>query len=113
MTVAKGAIHMSARTLIRLAVVLSVGGFATAALAASADDFKTAYAKAEAADKQAAAIKNQWTTTEQTLKAAKKAADAGKFDDAIKLAEHAEALATASVAQAKEQEKLWPNAVLH
>ena len=37
---------MRTRALIRLAVVLSVGGFATAALAATADDLKAAYAKA-------------------------------------------------------------------
>jgi hypothetical protein len=99
-------------TLIRIALVLSVAGFATAALAASADDFKAVYAKAEAANKQAGALKNQWTTTASELKAAKKAADAGKFDDAVKLAQQAEALANASIAQAKEQEKLWPEAVV-
>ena len=100
------------RTLIRLAVILSVGGFATAALAASADDYKAAYAKAEAAIKQAHALKNEWTTTAQQMKAAKKAADAGKFDEAVKHANEAEALANASVAQAKEQEKIWKDAVI-
>jgi hypothetical protein len=99
-------------TLIRIALVLSVAGFATAALAAPADDFKAAYAKAEAANKQAGALKNQWTTTGAALKKAKAAADAGKFDDAVKLAQQAEALANASIAQAKEQEKLWPEAVV-
>ena len=103
---------MRTRTLIRLAVVLSVAGFASAALAASADDFKAAYGKAEAAEKGAAAVKNRWTATEATLKKAKAAADAGKFDDAVKMAQHAEALANASTAQAKEQEKLWPEAVI-
>jgi hypothetical protein len=100
------------RTLIRLAVILSVSGFATAALAASADDFKAAYTKAEAAIKQAHALKNEWTTTAGALKAAKKAADAGKFDEAVKHAQEAEALANASTAQAKEQEKLWKDAVI-
>jgi hypothetical protein len=99
-------------TLIRIALVLSVAGFATAALAASADDFKAAYAKAEAANKQAGALKNQWTTTASELKAAKKAADAGKFDDGVKLAQQAEALANASIAQAEEQKKLWVDAVV-
>jgi len=100
------------RNLIRLAVVLAVGGFATAALAASADDFKAAYAKAEAASKQAHALKNEWTTTGKELKAAKAAADAGKFDEAVKHAQEAEALAKASVAQSEEQKKLWPEAVV-
>ena len=103
---------MHTRVLIRLAVLLSVGGFATAAFAASADDFKAAYAKAEAAIKQAHALKNEWTTTGAAMKAAEKAADAGKFDDAVKHAEQAEALAKASIAQAQEQKKLWKNAVI-
>ena len=97
---------------IRIAVILSVVGFATAALAASADDFKAAYAKAEAAMKHAHALKNEWTTTGAALKAAKAAADFGKFDEAVAHAQQAEALANASIAQAKEQEKLWPEVVV-
>jgi hypothetical protein len=103
---------MRARLLIQLAVILSVGGFAAAALAASADDFKGAYEKAEAANKKAGAMKNQWTTTAKVLKAAKKAADEGKFDEAVKHAEQAEALANASIAQAEEQKKIWKDAVV-
>ena len=103
---------MRTRVLIRLAIILSVAGMTTAAFAASADDFKAAYSKAEAAAKQAVKMKTAWTTTGKELKAAKKAADAGKFDDAVKLANQAEALAEASIAQAKEQEKLWPEAVI-
>ena len=64
---------MRTRALIRLAVIVSVAGFATAAFAASADDFKAAYAKAEAASKEAAKLKTQWTTTTKALKAAEKA----------------------------------------
>jgi len=104
---------MRTRILVRLAVLLSLGGFATAAMAASADDFKAAAAKAEAAMKQANALKNQWTTTVDAMKAAKKAADAGKFDEAVKHAHEAEALANASVAQAKEQATAWHDAVVH
>jgi hypothetical protein len=97
--------HM--RALSRLVVVLTATGLATAALAASA-----AYAKAEAAENQAAALKNQWTTTDTELKAAKKAADVGNFGEAIKHAQEAEALANASIAQAKEQATAWKNAVI-
>ncbi len=100
------------RKLIQVAVILSVAAFATAAFAASADDSNAAIAKAEAANKQAGAIKNQWTTTGQAIAAAKKAAEAGKFDDAVKLAQHAEELANASIAQAKEQETAWTKAVV-
>jgi hypothetical protein len=103
---------MRTRALIRLAVILLVGGLATAAMAASAEDFQAAYAKAEVANKQAGALKNQWTYTERELKAAKAAADAGKFDDAVKLAERAEALANASIAQAKEQATAWTQAIV-
>jgi hypothetical protein len=108
---------MRIRALIRLAVVLSVAGLTTAALttktlAASADDFKAALAKAEAANKQAGALKNQWTTTEKELKAAHKAAASGNFDEAVKHANQAEALANASIAQAKAEETAWTEAVI-
>jgi len=103
---------MRTRTLIRLAVIASVFGFATASFAASEEDFTAAYAKAEAADKEAVALKTQWTTAAGELKKAKAAATAGKFDDAVKAAEEAEALSKASIAQAKEEQKLWPEAVV-
>jgi len=103
---------MHTRTLIRLAIVLSLGVFTTTAFAASADDFKAAYAKAEAANKQAGALKNQWTSTADELKKAKAAADAGKFDDAVKLAQEAEALAKSSIDQAQQQKTLWTGAVV-
>ena len=54
-----------------LAAVLLIAG-AMPARAASEADFKAAYAAAEAAEKEAGALRNQWTTTEATLAAAKK-----------------------------------------
>jgi hypothetical protein len=98
--------------MIGLAMVLSFAGFATAALAASADDFKAALAKAEAANKQAGDLKNQWTTAAQELKAAQAAAAAGNYDEAVKDAQQAEALAEASIAQAKQQAAVWKQAVV-
>jgi hypothetical protein len=103
---------MRTRLLIHLAVILIVGGFVTAAFAASADDFKAAYAKAEATSKQALSMKTGWLTTTNELKAAKKAADAGKFDEAVKHAQQAEALANASIAQANDEEKNWMKAAI-
>ncbi len=103
---------MRTHFLIQAAVVLSVVSASGAALAANADDFKAALAKAQSADKQAGEIKNQWTTTASAITAAEKAAAEGKFDDAVKLAEHAEALANASIAQAKEQATAWSKAVV-
>ena len=103
---------MRARALIHVAVFLSVGALATSALAASADDFKAALAKAEAANKQAADTQEPVDHNGPAIAAAKKAADAGKFDEAVAHAQQAEALANGSIAQAKEQEKLWPDAVI-
>jgi hypothetical protein len=87
---------------------------APAAQAASTQaDFDAAYAVAQSVEKGAGALKNQWTTTEQVLTAAKKAAAAGDFDSAIDQAKQAEALAKASIAQAKEQDSAWRQAVIH
>jgi predicted nucleic acid-binding Zn-ribbon protein len=77
------------------------------ALAASEADFKTAYAAAETANKEAAALRNQWTTTASTLAAAKKAADSGDFDTAVASAKEAEALAKASIFQATSEKERW------
>jgi hypothetical protein len=99
--------------LIGFVLVLSIVGLASASWAASAGDFKAAVAKAEAANKQAAALKNQWTTTADALKAAQAAAAAGHYDQAVKDAQQAEALANASIAQAKEQATAWKQAVIH
>jgi hypothetical protein len=77
------------------------------ALAASEDDFKTAYAAAETAEKEAGQLRNQWTTTEAALAAAKKAAANGDFDKAIASSREAEALAKASIFQATSEKERW------
>jgi hypothetical protein len=105
--------NMRRHAVLGLALVASIAGLTTAAAAASADDFKAAYTKAEAAEKQAAALKNQWTTTEAELKAAQAAAKSGNYDEAAKRAQQAEALADASIAQAKEQATAWTQAIIH
>jgi erythromycin esterase-like protein len=76
-------------------------------------DFAGALASAQAAEAEAGALKNQWTPTEDALAAAKKAAAAGDFDTAVREARRAEALAKASIAQAKEQQEAWKAAVIH
>lgn len=103
---------MCRRAAIGLAIAVALGGPASAA-AAPADDFNAAYAKAEAAEQQAGALKNQWTTTQAELKSAQTAAKAGNYDEAVKDAQQAEALANASIAQAKEQATIWTRAVIH
>jgi hypothetical protein len=86
---------------------------ATAAQAASTQaDFDTAFATAQAAEKEAGTLKNQWIPTEQALAAAKKAAAAGDFDAAVSQATQAEALAKASIAQSKEQDTAWKAGII-
>lgn len=85
---------------------------AVAQAASTEADFKTALAAAETAEQEAGALKNQWIPTEQALAAAKKAAAAGNFDAAVTQAKQAEALAKASIAQAKEQQSAWRAGVI-
>ena len=89
-----------------LASLLLIAGSASA-FAATEADYKAAYAAAEAANKEAGSLRNQWTTTASTLAAAKKAADAGDFDKAVEASKEAEALAKASIYQAKSEKELW------
>jgi hypothetical protein len=95
------------RTSLLLASVLVMAGPASAFAAGSEADFKAAYAAAEAANKEAASLRNQWTVTAQALAAAKKAADAGDFDKAIASSKEAEALAKASIFQAASEKEAW------
>jgi hypothetical protein len=100
-------------TMTRLLLVAASLLCATAAQAASTQaDFDSAFAAAQAAEKQAGSLKNQWIPTEQALAAAKKAAAAGDFDTAVSQANQAEALAKASIAQSKEQDTAWKAGVI-
>jgi hypothetical protein len=96
-------------TMLKYALVLTLlgAGAAPALAAGSEDEFKAAYAAAEAANKEAGKLRNQWTTTAATLEAAKKAADAGDFDKATASAREAEALAKASIFQATSEKTRW------
>ncbi|HWX84157.1 MAG TPA: hypothetical protein VNZ48_11225 [Xanthobacteraceae bacterium] len=98
------------RTYLFVTVACLLTGAAQAA--SNQADFKTALAAAEAAEQDAGALKNQWIPTEQALAAAKKAAAAGNFDAAVTQAREAEALAKASIAQAKEQQTAWKAGVI-
>jgi len=97
----------SRKSTLSLASVLLIAG-ATSVLAASSEaDFKAAYAAAEAVNKEAGALRYQWTTTSATLAAAKKAADGGDFDQAVAQSKEAEALARASIFQATSEKERW------
>jgi len=91
---------------ISIVAVLLVSG-AMPALAASEADYNTAFAAADAAEKEAASLHNRWTSTEAGLAAAKKAAAAGDFDAATASARKAEALAKASIFQATSEKERW------
>jgi hypothetical protein len=98
------------RIRICLAVTLLLAGAAQAA--STEAEFKTALDAAVAAEQDAGALKNQWIPTEQALAAARKAAAAGDFDAAVAQAKEAEALAKASIAQAREQQSAWRAGVI-
>lgn len=89
-----------------LAIVSLIWG-ASQALAASDADFKAAFAAAEAAEKEAGTLRNQWLPTEAALAAARKAAEGGDFDAATAQAKEAEALAKASIFQAISEKERW------
>jgi hypothetical protein len=93
------------RALVLISGLLIAG--ALPALAASEADFKTAYAAADAAEKEAGSLRNQWTTTEAALAAARKAAASGDFDQAVASSKDAEALAKASIFQATSEKERW------
>jgi hypothetical protein len=90
-----------------LNVALFVAGALPAFAASTEADYKAAYSAAEAANKEAGALRNQWTTTTVALNASKRAADGGDFDTAVESAKEAEALAKASIFQSNEQKDAW------
>jgi hypothetical protein len=95
-----------------LAAGLLMAATATA-WAASEADFKAALAAAEAAEKEAGGLRNQWITTEAALGAARKAAEKGDFHAAVASAKEAEALAKASIFQATSEKERWKDAEIH
>jgi hypothetical protein len=96
-----------------LASTLLIAGASSARAAASETDFKAAYAAAETANKEAGVLRNQWSVTATALANAKKAAEAGNFDQAITAAKEAEALAKASVFQATSEKDAWKALEIH
>jgi hypothetical protein len=92
---------------ILVASVLLIASATSVFAASSEADFKVAYAAAEAANREAGSLRNQWTVTAAALNAAKKAAETGDFDKAVAASNEAEALAKASIFQAKSEKTLW------
>ena len=94
-------------SVLSLASVLLMASTSGALAAGSEADFKAAYAAAEAANKQAGSLRDQWIPTATALAEAKKAADKGDFDAAIASSQEAEALAKASIYQAESEKEAW------
>ena len=90
-----------------------IAGASSVLAAGSEADFKAAYAAAEAANKEAGSLRDQWTVTAAALAAARKAAEGGDFDTAVAQAKEAEALAKASVFQATSEKQAWKNLEIH
>jgi hypothetical protein len=90
-----------------LGSVLLIAGTTSVLAAGSEADFKTAYVAAEAANKEAGSLRDQWLPTVAALADAKKAADKGDFDAGIALSREAEALAKASIYQATSEQEAW------
>jgi hypothetical protein len=96
-----------------LSIALLIASAASVPAASSEADFKAAYAAAEAANKEAGSLHNQWTTTTAALADAKKAADKGDFDAAVVSSKQAEALAKASIYQATSEKEAWKALEIH
>jgi uncharacterized membrane protein affecting hemolysin expression len=94
-------------SIISLSSVLLIATASSVLAASSEADFNAAYAAAEAANKEAGALRNQWTVTAAALAEAKKAADKGDFDAAVASSKEAEALAKASIYQATSEKEAW------
>jgi hypothetical protein len=95
-----------------LAVILLGFGASAARSQTPEAASKVALAEGEAANAKAGELKNQWPPAAAALAAARKAADAGDYDNATKLAQEAKALAEASIAQALREKDLWRDSEL-
>src|SRR5579871_6227153 len=92
---------------IALLGLIVIGPAACGFAAGSEAEFKAAFAAAEAAEKEAGRLRNQWTATETSLAEARTAADQSQFDRATRAARQAEALAKASIFQATHEKQAW------
>ncbi len=77
------------------------------AFAANASDAQKAISAAQTAMAKAESIHYQWLDTPKFLKEAEAAEKAGKYDEAVAKAQHAEELANLSYAQGEAQAKKY------
>jgi len=83
----------------------------TSAMAADAAEYEAALAKARQTLSDAESKVQLWTTSEILLEDAVKAATAGDFDLAVKLANEAGLHAELAVATAEREKKVWQKSV--
>ncbi len=79
---------MKAKVPVFMVLALCLGS--TTALAADQTDFDKAYEAAVAAQQKAASVSGEWRDTAKMLKEARKKAEEGDFEGAVKLAKKAE-----------------------
>lgn len=80
--------------------------------AATLQEAEAAVASAQQKEAEAGKLGNRWVPAEAMLKAAQKALDDQDFDHAFAAAAEAQALAERAIAQSKEQETAWHDAVI-
>ena len=104
------------RRLVAVSVVtaafVSGGAWPVQAPAGDAETFKAAYEAAVEARKAAAAVGFEWRDTKKMLRQAKKLAEKGEYEKAVRLANKAKRQGDLGVQQAEEQETAWRAAVL-
>jgi hypothetical protein len=110
---------MSLRLLWRVGIVGALGIAAISpslagndAASAGKSAYEAAYRHAQSVAKKADDMHATWTVTKPELEKAGKAAEAGRYDEAKRLADHAAALAQASIEQAEQQKTAWKAAVV-
>ena len=104
--------HLIAGRSLVSVVVVAASTWIPLALAGDAATFEAAYKSAEAARMAAAEVGFEWRDTKKMLRAAKKLAEKGEFEQAVALANQARRQGELGVLQAEEQEKTWQSRVL-
>ena len=94
-------------------MIAAISGNGMALATSTETDFNQAYAAADAAEREAGRLRNQWIATEAALTEARKAAEKSDFDRAVAAAKEAEALAKASIFQAKSEREAWKKLEIH
>ncbi len=92
---------MKTTTIIAIVAALLLAGPASGA---SMEEFEQAFAAAEQARKKAASVDGEWRDVGKFLKQARKAAEAGDMDKAMKLIAKAQSQSEAGYQQAVEQQ---------